>query len=301
MDNTTHNLDINEYSFEEILGLFDLNYDFNEEELKKAKKKVLYTHPDKSKLPPKYFLFYKKAFDFVLKYHEETKKQKRELPTNETIKYEMMNEKNKNVEKIIQNMDKKEFNSKFNKLYEEHMMKKRNNKKNEWFESDEPVFDVDLKNVNVQNMGKIIETIKTRNNQLIKHREITEMKNLNFGTSLYEDEDEINDEYVSCDIFSKLKYDDLRKVHKDKTVFDVSEKDFEKTKKYNSVEHLSRERTLQNVSPIEKSKAENMLLKQNQDFIKQMLQKQHKLNLKEIEYNEKNKNVMAGFLRITEY
>ena len=36
-------------------------------------------------------------------------------------------------------------------------------------------------------------------------------------SSYFEEED--TDDYVACDVFSKLKFDDLRKVHKDQTVF----------------------------------------------------------------------------------
>ena len=56
-----HNLDIHMYSLKDILDLFDLDYDINIDDLKRAKKKVLMTHPDKSRLDAKYFLFYKKA------------------------------------------------------------------------------------------------------------------------------------------------------------------------------------------------------------------------------------------------
>lgn len=307
----TYNLNINDYGFEEILNLFNLNYDFTDEELKIAKKKVLFTHPDKSKLDPKYFLFYKKAFDLVLKYHTENKKQKIKVPTDTHLKYE----KNDIIEcnhinKIIKKMDKTDFNTKFNKLYEENMMKKIDKKKNEWFENEEPVFDYDcdLKNTNItmQNMGKIFETIKSKNSQMVKYRDVKEIKQTNFGTSLFDENDgyeensdnESNEEYITSDVFSKLKYDDLRKVHKDQTVFDVSEKDYNKVKKYNSVEHLSRERGLQNISPLDKIRAEEMLMKKNEDFKRMMLQKHHSLNLKEMEYVEKNKQILATFLRI---
>ena len=47
MSGSQHNLDISKYSFEEILGLFDLSYDISEDEMKRAKRKVLMTHPDK--------------------------------------------------------------------------------------------------------------------------------------------------------------------------------------------------------------------------------------------------------------
>ena len=49
------------YSLKDILDLFDLDYDINIDDLKRAKK-VLMTHPDKSRLDAKYFLFYKKSF-----------------------------------------------------------------------------------------------------------------------------------------------------------------------------------------------------------------------------------------------
>jgi len=40
------------YFFNEKLGLFDLNYYISIDDIKRDKKKVLMTHPDKSKLPP---------------------------------------------------------------------------------------------------------------------------------------------------------------------------------------------------------------------------------------------------------
>ena len=65
MTTHTHNLDIHMYSLSEVLNLFDLDYDISMDGLKRAKKRVLMMQPDKSKLPPEYFLFYKKAFDMV--------------------------------------------------------------------------------------------------------------------------------------------------------------------------------------------------------------------------------------------
>ena len=59
----SHNLDIHMYSLKDLLSLFHTDYNINLEDLKRAKKQVLMTHPDKSKLLAEYFLFYKKAFD----------------------------------------------------------------------------------------------------------------------------------------------------------------------------------------------------------------------------------------------
>ena len=71
-----HNLQIETYSLEELLGLFHFTIDQNidVDDLKRAKKIVLMMHPDKSKLPKEYFLFYKKAFDIIVRMYDNVKK-----------------------------------------------------------------------------------------------------------------------------------------------------------------------------------------------------------------------------------
>jgi hypothetical protein len=71
---STHNLDINTYSLDEIFGLFDLNYNLTEDSMRAAKKKVLMIHPDKSRLPANYFLFYKQAYEIVLNIYKQKSK-----------------------------------------------------------------------------------------------------------------------------------------------------------------------------------------------------------------------------------
>jgi hypothetical protein len=58
----TVDLNIENYDLADILNLFYLDMPFDEEDLKKSKKIVLKTHPDKSGLKPEVFLFYSKAY-----------------------------------------------------------------------------------------------------------------------------------------------------------------------------------------------------------------------------------------------
>jgi hypothetical protein len=58
-------LDIDNYNLPDILALFNLPTLFNEDDLRRAKLAVLKTHPDKSKLPKEYFLFFTKAYRIV--------------------------------------------------------------------------------------------------------------------------------------------------------------------------------------------------------------------------------------------
>jgi hypothetical protein len=58
----TLDLNIDNYNLPDILALFNLPTLFNHEDLKRTKLSVLKMHPDKSKLPKEYFLFFTKAY-----------------------------------------------------------------------------------------------------------------------------------------------------------------------------------------------------------------------------------------------
>ena len=50
-------LNIDNYDLRDLIGLFQIPFHFTETHLKEAKKTVLKTHPDKSRLDKKFFLF----------------------------------------------------------------------------------------------------------------------------------------------------------------------------------------------------------------------------------------------------
>ena len=298
-----HNLNIYMYSFEEILDLFDLTYTISLEDLKRAKKKVLMTHPDKSNLSSEYFLFYKKAFDMVLQYYENNNKHNQPV-TKENTNYDVSNinkqfntSTDNKISSMIQEMKPKVFQEKFNELFEKNMAKKPNKEKNDWFYKKEPVYQLN-ENVTKSNMNSIIENIKTQNQGMILYQGVMELGG-GRGTRLYDEEEEEEEGYFSCDPFSKLKFDDLRKVHKDQTVFAVGEKDFNKMKTYGSVEQMNRERGSQDLTPLKKEKAEKILAEQQRIMKEKMANKEHESNLKTKKYEEKNKSILSSFLQLT--
>ena len=148
-------------------------------------------------------------------------------------------------------------------------------------------------------MGQVMQSVKTQAASLVKYRGVE-----NFygggGTNFYEDGEEESDSgYIASDLFSNLKFDDLRKVHKDQTVFAVSEADYDPSKRVQNIDLLARERSSQDLTPMEKSYAENIPAEQQREYEKRMYQKQHDSRLRTIEYERKNDNVMANFLRLT--
>ena len=194
-------------------------------------------------------------------------------------------------------MAKGEFQDKFNDLFEKNMATKVDESRNEWFKNDDPSYTTN-QTVNSSNMGQIFNSIKDQQTGLVKYRGVENIiSNRSSTSNFYEDNDD-DDNYVTSDPFSKLKFDDLRKVHKDETVFSVSERDYQNVTKYSSVDHFMRERGQQSTTPLSKPESERMLAQQDQIYREKMMKKEYSSNLKNMEYEEKNKSVLSNFLRI---
>ena len=290
-----HNLDIAMYSLQELLHLFNIHtYEISREQILAAKKKVLMTHPDKSKLPSEYFIFYKKAFEVVLNFYNENNKQNAEVRDKEYTPMNNDNEENEKIKSKIDKVDNKKFSAAFNKLFEKNMVKQIDETKNEWFKEEESNFDVPT-NVNPNNMRQVFDNMKEQQ-QVVVHRGVQEMIHSG-GTNLYDEDDD--NSYVTSDPFSKLKFDDLRKVHKDQSIFNVSERDLNNVKQYKSVEQFVRARDQQPINPMEEKQAQQMFDNREKVRREHMMQKQHKSTLESFEYAEKNKSIMASmFLQL---
>ena len=293
-----HNLDIHMYKFNEILEMFGLSTSITVDDLKRAKMIVLKTHPDKSGLSPNYFLFYKKAFDMVVEYYNERQKTSQVVP-QKNPDYVPLSVSNRSIEKQVNTavgkMDKQEFQTKFNRLFEENMRTTTDSKKNEWFTKEEPVYDIPKTN-SAAGIGQAIDQIKRTTNAITRYQGVEDLMIRSTGTSLYEDEDDGT--YVSSDPFSKLKFDDLRKVHKDQTVFAVQECDIKNRVQYKSQDELKTARNIDVLTPLEKEKAERILREREQIKKEQMLAKQHQSNLRTMEYEKKNQSILSSFLRL---
>ena len=288
---SNHNLDISSYTFDEILDIFNLSYEINENDIKSAKKKVLMMHPDKSKLPPEYFLFYKKALDIVANYYINHNKINISITPDKLI-YNKDNENyNKNIKNKISEMKNKEFSKVFNDLFEKNVVKK-NTTKNDWFKDETTDYSIN-EDVNKSNMNSVFDNIrkKASDNSIVRYNGYQNIvHNLNGLNNYYEEDDENSTDYISSDLFSKLKFDDIRKVHRDQTVLSVSEKDFNNIKTYRSIDEYNRARGGQDIKPINKEESNYILKKKEEDYNKIMAQKQYQQMI--------NIAVIATFLQL---
>lgn len=291
----SHNLNVESYKFQELLDLFDLdNNNITVEELKRARKRVLMTHPDKSKLPPEYFLFYKKAFDIVVRMYDNVEKASQKVENHEYVP-EKSDASNKVFRKNIQNISPDIFHKQFNEIFEKHGSRKVDSSRNNWFTSTDAQYDESAQNQSQMNAALDRVKQQQQQQQMIMYKGVAPMQSRG-GNGYYEED---GNEYVECDPFSKLKFDDLRKVHKDQTVFSVRESDMAKVPQYRSVDEYQRARTVGNVQPMERSHAEKMMQEQERILQERIRHKQYNSELDVIKNIETNKQVMANFLKLT--
>jgi hypothetical protein len=295
MSDSDHNLDISKYTFDEVLGLFSLDYNMSVCDMKVAKKKVHMSHPDKSNLPPKFFLFYKKAYELVVNYYNERNKHEERSERKNTAytPFENRDVGHEHVTDTIGKMKKKDFNTTFNDLFETNMSVKPDDSRNDWFRNGDAQYS-NIANVTKDGMGKAFDEIKQQQGSLVRHTGF-QMLNSIGGTNIYGDADDV---YATSDPFSKLKYDDLRKVYKDQTILNVSETDYDNVKKYKSTDHLAQERGSQDTTPLSSQESEGILKSQISDYQQMITRKQHESNIKSMEYEKKNKTVLGRFLHL---
>lgn len=270
-------LNIENYSLKDILKLFNINYHFNKEDLKKCKKIVLELHPDKSNLQKEYFLFYTKAYRILMNIFEFKNKQKK---VNENTEYQKDLEFNQSKKKAIDNILNNKninFNEWFNNEFEKLFIKSdnENNGYGSWLKSDD-----DINEINSNNRNKEFENIKNKNFKIIEQKDIVGI-NSNY--------DELDGSIPNCyesDIFSNLQYEDLKKAHTE-NIIPISESYLKYVKKYNSVDELSRDRSL-NIKPKSQEEADELLNSSKLNEDKKYTQMAFKINKQQEEIENNN-------------
>ena len=296
------NLEIKNYSFKEILKLFELNdgEEISIEDMKKAKMKVLSMHPDKLKLSSQYFIFYKKAFEIITQYyHDQPEVKMKQILNDKNFVYDITDDikHNKVIKKQLGKMGKEEFTNFFNTMYEEKMIDKEQLQKqidkSEWFKQTKSQFS-NIKTENIQ----VVRQIKI-NEQMCKFKEIN-TSNGNFGSKIYDDDDD--DAYIYCDPSSKLLFDDLRKVHLNETIINAEIMDIgDYNPLYNDCDELRTKRILdENEKQTDEELIHyNRILNNNSHQDMKLIKNRQNDVIKNEEYKSINKQIISRFLKLT--
>lgn len=225
-----NDLEIDNYSMEDILKLFKIT-EFNENEMKRAKKMVLMSHPDKSQLPSEYFLFYSRAYKLLYSIYEFKNKTKLDQSTD----YVPLKQENYIKTYLEQ---KENFGPWFNAEFE------KRREKTEGYE----------------------EWLKSNDDIIATHVKLTEMNNFFEEQSMTIKSEvkyigNISNENFESEIFSSLHYSDLKEAH---TLTPVSIKEFDNRPKYtiNQYKNHRQEEEIKNI-PYDEKKAASILFEKN--------------------------------------
>ena len=245
----TYDLDIDNYELEDILALFHIPSDFSNSDLKRAHKMALKMHPDKSRLPKEYFIFFMKAYQLLCKIYDFRHRKEGQRPSYDT---DLSRSEKIILDNISSNAknDAKKFNKLFNEMFEKVKIKdsEQGYGYESWYRdtSDER----DINRISLSQFDNEFEKKKRECKDLVVSTGLTEMGG-NDGYDLLRGKPTS----YSASIFSKLPYEDLKKAHTE-TVIPVTREDYLNKKKFSNVESYRSYRDGQNINPpsLEQSK-----------------------------------------------
>ena len=253
-------LDINNYDVDELLNLFNLNRDFNERQLKGARAIVLKLHPDKSRLDPKYFLFYSKAYKTVCNMWMFRMKTEREFTQEDTVYIsdtgDIDVEERKTLLKrmFAENKDLKKvenFNKWFNKEFEKAKIHdETEDGYEEWLRSND---DNGSSQDGRMTMGQMKHAFAEKKRQLcsdmVVHQDIEGYQNGSFsglGSNIVSEKGSFDSNLFGETSGGGLGFQDLRKAHTE-TLIPVDEQLLENRPNITSVTQLNEYRQSQNL------------------------------------------------------
>jgi hypothetical protein len=310
--NSNLDLNIDNYSLDDILQLFRLSTDFNEADMKEAKKIVLKMHPDKSRLDAKYFLFFSKAYKVLYSIYEFKKKS--QTQKIEDASYENMNdmEEELNDESRKKGLDSffdankklkspQQFNKWFNKHFEKNKLLSDNDSKGygDWLKSDEDAYELDPnKQLSLSEMTEQIERKKAQMRSLINYDEtaIHDFYQNNIQSTSLSTE---APKYYSSDLFSTLPYQDLKQAHTE-TVIPVTYDDYKNKQKFNNINEIQQFRQIQdqNTTPLSETHAREYLKNKSRMEEKEGTKLAYDLAKQVEESNKKNKAFWSNIMKI---
>ena len=299
-EKTTVDLDLNNYSLEDILALFQLQENFNEADLKRAKQQVLRLHPDKSRLDPKYFLFYSKAYKTVYSIWEF--KNKNDNKTMNTEEYIPLDTSEENKKKALETFfdqnktlrDANNFNKWFNEQFEKQNVKADEDEDGygSWLKSNENVDNTEI--TNMRDMNEHFDKRKKEVRALVVQKDVQDItSHAGAGSNLL---DGPQDNY-SSDVFSSVGFQDLKQAHVE-SVIPVSNEDYDNILKFRNVNEFVSYRNNQNTVPLSEIQAQQYLAEREKNESTMSTKRAYELAKQTEVAQEKNKDFWGRIMKI---
>lgn len=240
---TELDFDLSHYSLDDLYKLFKLepHLPLNAETLRRARRVVLFTHPDKSGLPPHYYQFFNQAYGMLEEMEGITNHiKKKRMDTYVDDINTFRNEIHQSIQEAHLGTNSahkrttilKEFNTRFEELNREMLPQHDGRGYAEWFKQENPE----------ENTNNHQELYASRKQALREQYALSTHKishptfQSSSGSSLLDQ----SQDYTSG-LFDSMQYTDLKKSYTE-TILPVGEEDFQRMPAYSSVEEYQRER-----------------------------------------------------------
>ena len=294
-------LDISNYSLDDLYHLFNVTSGLDEISLKNAKKIVLQMHPDKSRLDQKYFLFFSKAYKRLYSVYEFQNKSKSNGVKNNMYNQEYDDDSNNAIlnQMFESNKSLKEegnFNKWFNKQFEKYRIEDetQNTGYGDCLKSEETPFNMDEK-VTKNNMNEYFEKQKKMVKTLSVYNGITDPFASTLGGTLLNSD---TSNFTNLDSHGGLTYTDLKQAYME-SVIPVTQDDYDRIPKYNSVNEYKSQRDRVDITPISKTEGERLLLNNQNKLDQESAALAYKYARETEIAKEKNKSFWGDIKRIT--
>jgi hypothetical protein len=262
----TLDLNINNYSKNELYKLFgiDDNASLTVDIMKICKKTVLKTHPDKSGMATKYFLFFSKAYKRLHSIYQFQNKGEGQISfqnnnfsdNQDKDNFEALNQmfdKNKSLRKTTN------FNEWFNEQYEKNKLDDNDSGYGDWLKSNEDI--EDISKISHKNLDSEIEKKKKHLQSITEYNGLSQQYFSSFGGSSIVQQ---NSDFTSSGLFSKegMGFTDLKQAYV-QSVIPVTEEDYNKIPKFSTIDEYNRYRNSVDMSIPTKEESMKQLYNQN--------------------------------------
>lgn len=268
-------LDISNYDINDIMKLFKIDYNYDISTLKNIKKQILKVHPDKSKLNPKYFIFFKSAFDILVRiYKFRTNHQTFNTKEDEDI--------SSDLSRYFEGKSTSDFNKEFNEIFENVYMKNEseNNGYEAWLKSDNDFITKE----------KDAEKFREGTIQVYENKEIQPSNSSSIQFYDYEN----NNNFRSKN--------DIKNVYFNETIIPVNERHIMQEKqKFSSVQEYNtfRANELNRAYNVEKTTNHNEKFKELQDNDnRKSMNTAYNLMIQQQKYSDKYNNHVSKYLKL---
>ena len=307
---TELDLDIDNYDLSDLLGLFHMDVGYGETDLARAKRLVLKTHPDKSRMDAKYFLFYSKAYKILYQLWKFRNVHVDSAATNTVSAGAGGGRRERDqlvyVSDTASDRDTSGNGELLDRMFRENSALRKAPEFNRWFNSEFEKVRVDAADADGygdwlveegdaapsqqgstgQMMAAFTEKKRQACQDMVIHQEVESFYGglgVGMGSELGGGGGDVYDSAGNSG--GGIAYQDLRKAHTE-TMIPVGDADFARRKAFGSVDEMRRYRTGQDTAPLSTAESRQQLNNQSVREDENATRRAYRLT-KEVEESEK--------------